>query len=82
MILSDCILAICQIINGRKGDVVSLIIVGSESADNPLAVDDQYQHVSIYNYCHEQLFCMASVDMFKFVSNGCVVGGDYGDGKC
>ncbi|EGF79428.1 hypothetical protein BATDEDRAFT_89512 [Batrachochytrium dendrobatidis JAM81] len=67
------------IINGRKGDVVSLIIVGSESADNPLAVDDQYQHVSIYNYCHEQLFCMASVDMFKFVSNGCVVGGDYGD---
>nr|KAJ3419297.1 X-ray repair cross-complementing protein 5 [Polyrhizophydium stewartii] len=67
------------IIAARKGDKVGLVLLGTPESDNPLAKEDQYQNISVYEYNPDDILRPATIDLLRFVMGGTVRGGDQGD---
>ncbi|KAJ3154968.1 X-ray repair cross-complementing protein 5 [Geranomyces michiganensis] len=70
-----------KIIAGRKGDVVTLIEVGTEETDNVLSEGESYQHVSAYRFEREDdpLLAMADLSLLKYIEQGGALGTGQGD---
>ncbi|KAI8609215.1 SPOC like C-terminal domain-containing protein [Chytriomyces sp. MP71] len=66
-----------QIVGGRKTDVVSLVLVGTDDTDNPLhkQLNNQYMHIKVASGIE-----MASLQTLKFVTDGCEKGSQTGAG--
>ncbi|KAI8590134.1 SPOC like C-terminal domain-containing protein [Geranomyces variabilis] len=70
-----------KIIAGRKGDVVTLIEVGTAETDNVLADGSDYKHVSAYRFESDDdpLLAMADLHLLKYIDQGGARGTGNGD---
>ncbi|KAJ3111047.1 X-ray repair cross-complementing protein 5, partial [Physocladia obscura] len=65
-----------KITQGRKTDLVAIVLVGTDGTKNALneKIKTQYKHITTYVDIG-----MASLDTFKYVTNGCEKGSGSGD---